>query len=94
MAAARTVGARSRRAAAKGKNCSSSCLTKDHKNWGECVRSKGLQISPAINDNYSTKQTTWDRDLDHYAKAVSDGLSPAGTQRHQVDAAIKEADSG
>ena len=94
MSAARSAGARSRRAAAKGKNCSSACLTKDHATWGECVRSKGLQISPHINDAYNTKQSGWDRDLDHYESAVRQGVQPEGTQRHQVDAALKGAENG
>lgn len=73
--------------------CSSSCLTKDHTTWGECVRAKGLQVSPAISDSYSTKQRSWDRELDNYESAVRQGLSPAGTKQHHVDAAIKEAEA-
>lgn len=75
-------------------SCSSSCATRDHATYGECLRAKSLQVSPHVNDTYSTKQRTWDKDLDHYARAVNDGLSPSGTQRHQVDKAIKEAESG
>lgn len=75
-------------------SCASSCATGDHSSYGECLRSKNLQLSPHVNDSYSTKQTTWDKDLDHYAKAVDNGLNPVGTQRHQVDAAIKGAENG
>lgn len=74
--------------------CSSTCLTRDHKTWGECVRSKGLQISPAVNDGYGTRQRAWDRELDNFESATRQGLSPAGTKQHHIDAAIKEADSG
>jgi len=74
--------------------CSSACKTKDHKSWGECVRSKGLQLSPAVNDGYSTKQRAWDRELDSYESAVRQGLEPAGTKQRHVDAAIKEAEHG
>ena len=74
--------------------CSSSCLTKDHKTFGECLRAKNLHLSPHVNGEYAVKQKQWDKDLDHYERAVSDGLQPAGTQRHQVDAAIREAESG
>lgn len=88
------MAARSRRAPARGKNCTSGCLTRDHSTWGECVRSKGLQISPAVNDNYGSKQRQWDKDLDHYESAVRQGIQPEGTQRHQVDAALKGADNG
>jgi len=75
-------------------SCASSCPTRDHGTYGECLRSKRLQLSPHVNDAYGTKQKTWDRDLDHYESAVRQGLEPEGTQRHQVDAAIREAESG
>lgn len=78
----------------KGKRCSSACLTRDHRTYGECIRAKGLQVSPAINDSYGTRQKAWDRDLDHYESAVNQGLQPEGTQRHQVDAALREAENG
>lgn len=75
----------------QGVNCSSSCLTKDHKSFGECVRGKGLQLSPAVNDAYGRRQKSWDRELDSYESAVRQGLEPAGTKQHHVDAAFKEA---
>lgn len=74
-------------------SCSSSCTTKNHKTYGECLRAKSLQVSPAVNDGYSTKQRAWDKDLDHYDRAVKDGLNPTGTQRWQVDKAIREAEN-
>lgn len=73
--------------------CSSSCPTQDHRTWGECVRSKGLQLSPAVNDSYATRQRGWDRELDNYDSARRQGLNPAGTKQHHVDAAMKEAES-
>lgn len=77
----------------KGKRCSASCITRDHRTFGECMRSKSIQLSPHVNGEYGKKQKRWDKDLDHYERAVGDGLNPVGTQRHQVDAAIKEAES-
>ena len=74
--------------------CSSSCLTKDHKTFGECLRAKNLQLSPHVNDSYATRQNAWDRELDGYESAVRQGLNPAGTKQHHVDAAFKEAESG
>jgi hypothetical protein len=91
--AARRAGARSKTARV-GANCSGTCQTRDHKTYGECLRAKNLQLSPHVNSEYGTKQKQWDKDLDHYDSAVRQGLQPAGTQRHQVDAAMKEADSG
>jgi hypothetical protein len=73
--------------------CSSSCPTQDHKTWGECVRAKGLQLSPAVNDSYATRQRGWDRELDNYDSARRQGLNPAGTKQHHVDAAMKEAEA-
>lgn len=78
----------------KGSNCSSSCPTRNHSTYGECIRSKGIQLSPAVNDGYGTRQKRWDADLDHYESATRQGLQPEGTQRWQVDKAIKEAEGG
>lgn len=77
----------------RSKACSSACKTKDHKTWGECVRAKGLQLSPAVNDSYATRQRGWDRELDNYDSARRQGLNPAGTKQHHVDAAMKEAEA-
>ena len=74
--------------------CSTACKTQDHRTFGECLRAKNLQLSPNVNDSYSTRQTAWDSELDHYKKAVDSGLDPVSTKRKAVDAAIKEADSG
>ena len=78
----------------KGRNCSSACVTKDHLSFGECMRSKNLQLSPAVNDAYGTRQRAWDRELDNYEAASSQGLTPAGTKQHHIDAAVKAAESG
>lgn len=77
----------------KGANCSSGCLTKDHKTFGECMRGKNLQLSPAVNDTYGTRQKAWDKELDNYESAVRQGIHPKGTKQHHVDAAMKEAEA-
>ena len=77
----------------RGTRCASSCLAKDHLTWGECVRSKGLQLSPAVSDSYGSRQRAWDRELDGYQSAVRQGLEPAGTKQRHVDAAFREADA-
>lgn len=94
MAAVRSARKTSKAVPAKGKNCSSSCLTKDHASFGECLRAKHLQLSPNINEGYETRQRAWDRELDNYESAVRQGLEPAGTKQHHIDAAIRKADSG
>jgi len=85
--------ARSRRAPAKGKNCSSTCATRDHKTYGECIRAKGLQLSPHVNESYSTGQRAWDRELDNYESAVRQGLEPESTKQWAIDKAVREADA-
>lgn len=57
------------------------------------MRAKGLQLSPAINDTYGTKQKAWDRELDNFESATRQGLDPAGTKQHHIDAAIKKAEA-
>lgn len=85
---------RSSRVPVLGINCSAACPTRDHKTYGECLRAKSIQLSPHINSEYGKKQKQWDKDLDHYESATRQGLQPEGTQRHQVDQAIREAESG
>lgn len=69
------------------------CPTQDHRTFGECMRSKNLHLSPAVNGDYGTRQRAWDRELDNYESAVRQGLEPAGTKQHHVDAAIREAEA-
>lgn len=57
------------------------------------MRAKGVQLSPHVNDNYGSRQRALDSDLNHYESAVRQGLSPAGTTRKHVDAAMKAADT-
>jgi hypothetical protein len=90
----RSAAGRSKDAFALGANCSITCATRDHRSYGECLRDKGIQLSPHVNGEYGKKQKTWDKDLDHYESATRQGLQPDGTQRWQVDKALKEAENG
>jgi hypothetical protein len=76
----------------QGVNCSGTCPTRDHRSYGECLRAKGIQLSPAVSDSYGSRQKKWDRELDGYESAVRQGLEPAGTKQHHVDAAFREAE--
>jgi hypothetical protein len=58
------------------------------------MRGKGIHLSPAVNDGYGTRQKAWDRELDNYESATRQGLEPAGTKQHLIDAAVKEAENG
>jgi hypothetical protein len=77
----------------KGLRCSAACLTKDHRTFGECMRAKSLKLSPRINDSYGSKQKAWDKELDNYESAVSQGVYPEGTTQAKIDKAMKEAEN-
>lgn len=74
----------------KGKNCSSACTTKDHKTFGECMRSKNLQLNPNLSDTRRTKG--WDGELESYRSARRQGVQPRGTSQHLVDDAMRISD--
>lgn len=73
------------------KNCSSSCLTGGHKTWGECIRSKGIQLNPNLSDTGASKK--WDNELSSYRDARSQGVQPSGTTQAKVDEAMRISDS-
>lgn len=71
----------------KGVNCASACLTKDHYTFGECVRSKGLQIQPNIMGGQVNK--AGESELQAYRDARSQGIHPAGTTKAKVEEAVR-----
>lgn len=75
----------------KGKNCSSACLTKDHETFGECMRSKNLQLNPNLSDTKSTK--SWDGELQAYRDARRQGVQPRGTKMNQIEEAMRISDA-
>lgn len=65
--------------------CSSGCKTKDHKSYGECMRSKNAKVA-----GYDVSaQKKADKNLDNYESARRYGIQPASTRKHDVDAAIQ-----
>jgi len=70
------------------KNCTSGCMVGGHKSWGECMRSKGLQLSPAVNGDYGVRQKAWDKELASYDDARRQGVEPRGTKQHLIDEAM------
>lgn len=73
--------------------CASSCRTKDHATYGECLRSKGVAVyGLESTGNDFTKQKKWDAELNAYAAARKEGLQPATTERKDIEAAKKAAD--
>jgi hypothetical protein len=63
-------------------NCSSSCKTKDHETFGECMRSKNLQLNPNLSNTGATK--AWDGELEAYRKARNQGIQPSGTTMAKI----------
>ena len=72
-------------------NCSSSCLTKDHKTFGECMRAKNLNLNPNLSDTGASK--AWDRELEDYRDAYSQGIRPHGTTRAKIDEAVRTSEA-
>lgn len=76
-------------------NCTSGCKTKDHQTFADCLRSKnagavGVNISKGSD---ADTQRRWDSNLDSYRAARAEGLQPAGTMQHQIDAARAISDA-
>lgn len=68
-------------------NCTSGCRTPGaHRTWGECARSKGIQIGD-VGGTGTAKR--WDSDLTAYANARTQGIQPSGIDRASVDRAVR-----
>lgn len=74
-----------------GARCSSACATKNHRTFGECVRSKGVHLNPNLSN--TNVQKDWDRELDFYESAVAQGVQPRGTKRALVEEAMNTSDA-
>lgn len=74
----------------KGTRCSSSCVTRDHQTFGECLRAKNFNLNPHLALTHIQK--AWDRELVNYQDAVRQGVQPAGTRQHHIDSAMKESE--
>jgi len=75
---------------ALGDNCSSSCLTRDHASFGECLRGKSLRVGycqSASGQDYTT-QKRFDADLAFYKSAREQGIQPSSTSRGAVERAF------
>lgn len=73
-------------------NCTSSCKTKDHASYGECLQ----QNSPMFAGCFPTRQG-WDKDkenkdnkeLSAYYSAVKQGIEPRSTKMKDIKAAVE-----
>lgn len=76
--------------------CSTGCLTPgSHKTWGECVRSKNLKNAVSIPGNNWDRsvQNQWDRRIDSYKSARSQGIQPASTKSGDIHKAVEASES-
>ncbi len=76
-------------------NCSSSCPTKDHATFGECLRSKNLRVGWAASHKGidRTKEKRWEQGLQEYRDARAAGIQPASTNVRDVRAAVAASDA-
>ena len=73
-------------------NCTSSCKTKDHQTYAECLR----QNTPMF-VGVSPTRTGWDQDkvkkdekeIQSYWDATRQGIEPRSTRKKDIDAAVK-----
>lgn len=75
-----------------GENCSSNCDTKDHSTWGECQRAKNVKVAYCASHKGSdyTAQKRWDKELDDFKTAKSNGVNPEGTTREKINKAYED----
>lgn len=66
-----------------------------HTTFGACIRAKNLRVAycQSHNGKDATKQQQWDRELDMYAAARSEGIQPRGTSEGHVRAALEISDA-
>jgi cob(I)alamin adenosyltransferase len=70
-------------------NCSSTCGTRDHATFGECLRAKNLRLSHDGKIDHIDAQRKWDKELDSYRSAVSQGMEPESTRTKDIKAAVR-----
>lgn len=69
-------------------SCRAGCRTKDHANWGACVRAAGLQLGDLTGDGVGVRT---DRRLGAYAQARGLGLQPPSTKLTDSLATLRAA---
>ncbi len=74
----------------KGARCSSACITKDHRTFGECLRAKGLNVNPNL--MHVNAQKKMDSELQAYRDAKRQGVQPASVTQSAVDQAMAISD--
>lgn len=75
--------------------CSAGCKTRDHRTYGECLRSKSIRHHALGGTQHSrSQQRKFERENEMYRQAVKDGLQPARVSEEAVNAAYEAAARG
>ena len=73
-------------------NCTASCKTKDHDNYGECIRSNipmFVGVNPTKSGWDQDKVKKDEREIQSYWDATRQGIEPRSTRKKDIDAAVK-----
>jgi hypothetical protein len=73
-------------------NCTESCKTKDHANYGECLQSNTpmfVGVTPTKNGWDQDKVKKDEKELQSYWAATRQGIEPRSTRKKDIDAAVK-----
>ena len=74
-------------------DCTSSCKTKDHATYAECIRSNMPMIAPSAKPSSTgwdmTRIKKDDKELSSYYSAIKQGIEPISTKQKDIDAAVK-----
>ena len=73
-------------------NCTSSCKTKDHDSYGECLRSNTpmfVGVSPTRTGWDQDKVKRDEKEIQSYWDATRQGIEPRSTRKKDIDAAVK-----
>ena len=73
-------------------NCTSSCNTKDHASYGDCLRSNTpmfVGVSPTRTGWDQDKVKKDEKEIQSYWDATRQGIEPRSTRKKDIDAAVK-----
>jgi hypothetical protein len=78
-------------------NCTSSCKTKDHESYGDCLRANTpmfMGVTPTKNGWDQTKVKKDEKELKDYWAATKQGIEPRSTKQKDIDAAVQLSNEG
>lgn len=73
--------------------CRTGCPTKDHLNWGECLKASNIQMNAGdARHNRPMSNRAFNAEMAAYESAVKEGLDPKTTNMIDINAARHAAD--